>query len=54
MINHVVHFGLKNDLNEIDSSFFTLNDSKLINLLLYGNDKFDDKKKHFHVHHKIH
>ena len=30
------------DLNEVDSS--TLNDNKFIDLLLYGNYKFDDKK----------
>ena len=33
-----------NELNEIDSPFSTLNENKLIDLLLYGYDKFDDKK----------
>ena len=33
-----------NDLNEIDSSFSTPNENKLIDLILYGSDKFDDKK----------
>ena len=35
---------LMNELNEIDSPFSTLNENKLIDLLLYGYDKFDDKK----------
>ena len=35
-----------NELNEIDSSFSTLNENKFINLILYGSDKFDDKKRH--------
>ena len=34
-----------NDLNEIDSSFSTLNDNKFIDFNLQGSDKFDDKKK---------
>ena len=33
-----------NELNEIDSSFPTLNENKFIDLILYGSDKFDDKK----------
>ena len=32
------------ELNEIDSSFSTLNENKLIDLILYGSNKFDDKK----------
>ena len=43
---------LMNELNEIDSSFSTLNE-KLIDLILYCNDKFYDKKNR-NVHHKIH
>ena len=35
-----------NELNEIDSSFSTLNENKFIDLILYGSDKFDDKKNH--------
>ena len=35
---------LMNELNEIDSSFSTLNENKFIDLILYGSDKFDDKK----------
>ena len=35
---------LMNKLNEIDSSFSTLNENKFIDLILYGSDKFDDKK----------
>ena len=35
---------LMNELNEIDSSFSTLNENKFIHLILYGSDKFDDKK----------
>ena len=34
-----------NELNEINSSFFTLNENKLIDLILNGSDQFDDKKK---------
>ena len=34
-----------NELNEINSSFSTLNENKLIDLILNGSDKFDDKKK---------
>ena len=30
-----------NDLNEIDSSFSTLNENKFIDIILYGSDKFD-------------
>ena len=37
---------LMNELNEIDSSFSTLNENKFIDLILYGSDKFDDKKNH--------
>ena len=37
---------LTNELNEIDSSFSTLNENKFIDLILYGSDKFDDKKNH--------
>ena len=33
-----------NCLNEIDSSFSALNESKFIDLILYGSDEFDDKK----------
>ena len=35
---------LMNELNEITSSFSTLNENKFIDLILYGSDKFDDKK----------
>ena len=35
-----------NELNEIDSSFSTLNENKFIDLILYGSDKFDGKKNH--------
>ena len=35
---------LINELNEIDSSFCTLNENKFIDLTLYGSDKLDDKK----------
>ena len=35
-----------NELNEIDSSFSTLNENNFIDLVLYGSDKFDDKKNH--------
>ena len=35
---------LINELNEINSSFFTRNENKFIDLILYGSDKFDDKK----------
>ena len=35
---------LMNNLNEIDSFFSTLNDNNFIDLILIGNDKFDDKK----------
>ena len=31
-----------NELNEIDISFSTLN--RFIDLILYGSDKFDEKK----------
>ena len=33
---------LKNDLNEIDISFSTLNENKLIDLILCGSDKFGE------------
>ena len=35
---------LMNELNEIDSSFSRLNENKFIDLILYGSEKFDDKK----------
>ena len=35
-----------NELNEIDSSFSTLNVNNFIDLILHGSDKFDDKKNH--------
>ena len=35
---------LMNELNEIDSSFSALNENKFIDLILYGSDKFDDKR----------
>ena len=31
-------------LNEIDSCFSALNENKFIDSVLYGSDKFDDKK----------
>ena len=34
------------ELNEIDSCFSTLNENKFIDAILYGSDKFDDKKNH--------
>ena len=37
---------LMDELNEIDISFSTLNENKLIDLILYGSDKFDDKKNY--------
>ena len=44
-----------NELTEIDSSFSILNENKFTGLILYGSDKFYDKKTpHFNVHHKIH
>ena len=33
-----------NELNEICSSFSTLNENNFIDLILYGSDKSDDKK----------
>ena len=33
-----------NELNEIESSFSALNENKFIDLILYGSDKFDDKR----------
>ena len=36
-----------NQLNEIDSSFSTLSENKFIGLILYGSDKFYDKKAAF-------
>ena len=33
-----------NELNEIDSSFSILNENKFAGLILYGSDKFYDKK----------
>ena len=52
--NHFLHChfynanrsALMDELNEIDSSFSTLNENKFIDLILYGSDKFDDKKNH--------
>ena len=35
-----------NELNETDSSFSTLNENKLIDLIVSSKDKFDDKKNH--------
>ena len=35
-----------NELNEICSSFSTLNENNFIDLILYGSDKFEDKKNH--------
>ena len=35
-----------NELNRTDSSFSTLNENNFIDLILYGSDKFDDKKNH--------
>ena len=35
-----------NELNETDSSFSTLNENKFVDLVLYGSDKFDNKKNH--------
>ena len=35
---------LMNEVNEIDSSFSILNENKFIDLILYGGDKFNDKK----------
>ena len=37
---------LMSQLNEIDSSFSALNENKFIGLILYGRDKFDDKRNH--------
>ena len=37
---------LMNELNEIDSSFSTMNENKFIDLVLCDSDKFDDKKNH--------
>ena len=47
LLGHIFHANrstLMNDLKEDDSSFSTLNDNKFIDLLLYANDKFDEKK----------
>ena len=33
-----------NDFNEIDTSFSTWNETKFIDLIFYGSNKFDDKK----------
>ena len=35
-----------NELNEIDSFFSKLNENKFIDLILYGSDKFDDRRNH--------
>ena len=37
-------YALINELNEMHSSFSSLNENKFINLVLYGSDKFDEKK----------
>ena len=37
---------LMNKLNEVDSSFSTLNGNKFTDLILYGSDTFDGKKNH--------
>ena len=37
---------LMNKLNEIDSSFSILNENNFFDLILYGSDKFHDKKNH--------
>ena len=37
---------LMNELNEIDSFFSKLNENKFIDLILYGSDKFDDRRNH--------
>ena len=36
---------MNDDLSEITSSFSTLNENKYIDLISYGSDKFDGKKK---------
>ena len=33
-------------MNELNSSFSTLNENNFIDLILYGSDKFEDKKNH--------
>ena len=33
-----------NDLNETDCYFSTLNENKFVDWMLYGSDKFDDKR----------
>ena len=33
-------------MNELNSSFSTLNENNFIDLILYGSDRFDDKKNH--------
>ena len=35
-----------NELNEIDTSFSTLNENNFIDLILHGSDKVDDKNNH--------
>ena len=35
---------LMNDLNEIDSSFSTLNENKFTDFILHDSDKFENKK----------
>ena len=32
-----------NNLNEVDSSFSTLNNKNFVDLLFYGNEKFDEE-----------
>ena len=36
-----------NELNEIDNSLSILNENKFIDLILYGSDKFNEKKNHY-------
>ena len=43
-----------NELNEIDNSLSTLNENKFIDLILYGSDKFNEKKSHYSLMCKIH
>ena len=37
---------LMNELNKIDSFFSKLNENKFNDLILYGSDKFDDRRNH--------
>ena len=43
---NVSRTSLMNDVNEIGSCFSGLSENKFLDLLLHGNDKFDDKKSH--------